>query len=401
MILCTALFVVCQIQTLDGIRFVDAQRQWGAVVTLPFSAREDQSAAVQRQQSGPSDLWDGQWWRIPVTTFHHADVLHLLVNCLSAWILGLRLERRWGSPRLVLFLIPAATITTLTELLAGHTTIGFSGSICAMLGALIVLQKNDPREDDVPNGFIQLVLGLLLLAIPATALKLLHTANAAHISGVVYGSATAWICCGPGSHRRSVRAGFVMAHLLLIPAVRMATHPTHNGRYLWYLVVRDRVAPVEREPLLKRAIQIDPSLTGIWLRLAEHRIIEMDLPAAWTLLIEGLSHNPADAELIEAARGVWRRLPPGPDRDSAEAGLRRVFGDRAGAWSRQLRNTGLAAVKSGKTPTRPADEPVPDPKQFPLDRPIDLHWQPGPPAVEPSRPADPNRPDSALEGTAL
>ena len=401
LIVCAALFVVCQIQTLDQMRFLDAQRQWGAALSLQFPARDGPPEAIHRQLTGPFDLWDGQWWRIPVNSFHHANALHLLVNCFAAWSLGRRLERRWGSLRLALFLLPTTVITPLIELLIGNAAVGFSGSICAMLGALIVLQAIDPREDDISNESIQMVLALLLLGIPATTLDVLSVANAAHISGIVYGWVAAWLCCGLWSHPRLVRAGFVMVHLVLIPAVWAAAHPFHNGRYLWYLAVRDRVAPAEREPLLRRAIHADPSLTGVWLRLADHRMIEGEPHAAWTLVIAGLSHNPADEDLVEAARSIWRRLPHGPARDIAEAELRRVFGERAPAWSRQIRITGLASAKPGNAETRPPNDPALDPKNFPLDQPIDLHWQPQRHEIEPSRPVDPDQPDSASEGAAL
>ena len=401
MIVCTALFIVCQIQTLDGVRFLDAQRQWGAVLTLQFPAREGLSDTMHRQLSGPFDLWDGQWWRIPVNAFHHANVLHLLMNCAAGWVLGRRLEERWGSLRLMLFLIPTIVVTPLIELLIGHCAVGFSGPICAMLGALMVLQQFDPRDDDIPTESIQLTLGLILAGIPATALDVVRIANAAHISGLVYGWAAAWSFCGPWSHPRAVRTGFVLAHLVLIPAVWIAGHPPHDGRYLWYLAVRDRVSPTERESLLKRAVQVDPTLTGVWLRLVDHRMIEGDPHAAWKLAIEGLSSNPSDEELIEAARSVWRRLAYGPDRDIAEAELRRVFGKRAAAWSRQIRNVGLSSAKPGQTSNAPANEPALDPKNFPLDRPIDLQWQPERHENKPPQPVDPNQPNSASEGTAL
>ena len=63
--------------------------------------------------------------------------------------------------------------------------------------------------------------------------------------------------------------------------------------------------------------------------------------------------------------------------------------------------TGLASAKPRNAETRPPNEPALDPKNFPLDWPIDLHWQPKLVDSEPSQPVDPNQPDSASEGTAL
>jgi len=403
LIVCTALFVVCQARAFEEIKYRDAQRQWGAALILQLvPANEGPVEPIHRQLQGPFDLWDGEWWRIFVNGFHHVNVLHLLVNFSSAWILGRRLERRWGSLRYALFLVPANYVSSLPEFLIGYAGVGFSGVICAMLGALMVLQQVDPQEDDIPDEAIQLTLGLILLGIPATALDIIHIGNVAHISGLVYGWLTAWTFCGAGSHFRLVRAGFVAAHLLLVPATLLVMHPLHNGRYLWYLADRDpHVAPPAREPLLKLAVEVDPSLTGVWLRLASYRIAEQNLPAAWNVLIEGLSHEPSDADLFEAARSVWRRLQPGPQREAAEAELKRVFGDRATVWSQQIRNTRLASTKPPIHKSVKPSIPDLDPKDFPLDRPLDLHWEPK--RLEQERPpqVDPNRPDSAAEGTVL
>ncbi len=32
---------------------------------------------------GPFDLWDGEVWRIPVSTFHHGNFIHLVFNVLG------------------------------------------------------------------------------------------------------------------------------------------------------------------------------------------------------------------------------------------------------------------------------------------------------------------------------
>lgn len=432
LIICSALFVICHARSLDparfnhverwaegvdpqmeraarraramfsGLRFEDAQRQWGAAVVLHINSNSDEPPTpLQRQLFGTFDLWDGQWWRIPLSAFHHANLLHLLMNGAAAWFLGKRLERRWGSLWYTLFLVPAIVIPLLIEFVIGHAALGFSGAICAMLGALLVLQQLEPRDDDISDESIAFMLGLILLGIPATALEIMPIANAAHIAGVVYGWSAAWIFCGPGSRFSIARPAFLFAHLLVIPGLWLTTHPVNNGRYLWYLAERDaQSAPLRREPLLQRAIQADPGLAGIWLRLAQHRLIEGELQEAWTLLIEGLSHNPGDADLMADVRRVWRRLPYGQEREIAISELRRVFGSRADAWAKQIREPQLASAGQHSQPAK-TNEPDIDPRQFPLDKPIDLDWQPDRPQPADPVPVDPDQPDSAAEGTAL
>ena len=398
LVICTALFVVCQLYGLDGVEFRDAQRFWGAIVQLPATPAAGAPEAIGRELQGPFDLWSGEWWRIPASAFHHAHVLHLLLNCAAGWALGRRLEQRWGSFWYLLFLIPAVLIPLLAEVLLGNTPVGFSGAICAMLGAQIALQQFDPANDDIPDEALQVSLGLILAGIPASALGLVQFANAAHIIGIVYGWVIAWSCCGPGSRLVGVRSAVFAAHALLIPAIQLAMHPVGNGRYLWYMADRDpQVAPDQRTPLLERAVQADPSLTGVWLRLIEQRMIEGDSPRAWSVVVAALSSNPADADLFAAARRVWRRLPFGPPREAAEAELQHVFGEQSRVWMQQIRGTGVAAAKSRKrSPTESSETPL-DPKDFPLDRPLELRWEPLKPQPDARPPVD--RPD-AIEGAA-
>ena len=390
--------------TISGISFHEAQRQWGAAMNLRDNSNPyEPQTPIQRQLHGPFDLWDGEWWRIPISAFHHGSLLHLLLNSSAAWVFGKRLERRWGSLRYLLFLGPSVVIPLLAEALCGGMAVGFSGAICAMLGALMVVQASQPGTDDLPEESITISLGCILLGIAATALELYPIANVAHISGVVYGWCAAWVFCrpGPGVMTAILRPLFLAAHLLIIPGMWFVSHPIYNGRYLWYLAERNpSLLPERRESLLKQAVRRDPTLTGVWLRLAEQQFIEGNLEEGWKQLILGLANNPDDKDLMSAARRVWRRLPFGPDRDLAHEEVKRIFGDKAEVWMQQFRETRLAGVRHREKQPG-ADQTPLDPRQFPLDQPVDLDWRP--PRQAPSRPrfVDPDRPDSASEGATL
>jgi hypothetical protein len=311
------------------------------------------------------------------------------------------LEQRWGSLRYTLFLGPAILIPMLAEFMTGKAAVGFSGAICAMLGALMILQVEDPREDDVEQEVIFMSMAFIVLGVASSYLELspLRIANTAHVSGLVYGWIAAWCVSGSASRYAFARIAFYGAHLLIVPAVWMATHPVQDGRYLWYLADRDpRTPPKARESLLKAAVKVDPTLTAIWLRLADARLAEGNPQGAWTVLLEGLSKNPTDLDLFDAARAVWRRFRQGAERQTAEDELKRVFGDQADAWSRQIRNTRMVA-KSTPSPSESKSETL-NPRDFPLDKPIDLEWRPK--VIEPKTPViDPDQPGSAGEGSTL
>jgi len=192
----------------------------------------------------------------------------------------------------------------------------------------------------------------------------------------------------------------VLAHIGLYPLTWYAVQPIGNGRYHWYMADR-QPDPRLKTRTLRFAVRCDPSLSGVWLRLADGEAIQGDLQSAWRTLIEGLTHNPTRRELLEGVRRVWRRITPGVERMEAELELKRVFGDRADEWLRQIKQT----VQVSPVPEPDAvDEPPKievDSRRFPLDQKIDLDWQPEVVKPPEPKPVDPQAPDSAAEGTAL
>ncbi len=390
LVICVALFVVCAARSFGGVRFDDAQREWGAV-TLKFAANPE--------LNGPFDLWNGDWWRIPINAFHHANIVHLLLNCLSAWALGSLLERRWGSFRFALFLLPSVFLPTLSELVIGNVAVGFSGAICAMLGALIALKQFDD-DNILPDRTVQFYLAFLVLCVWATMLDMIRIANVAHFVGLGYGWFATWAMCGPFRSANAIRVLFVLAHIGLYPLTWYAVKPIGNGRYHWYLADH-QPDPRRQTAMLRFAVDCDPSLSGVWLRLANGEVIQGDILSAWRTLLQGLSYNPTRGELLEAVRRVWRRLPPGEARTQADLELKRVFGERAGDWLIQIKQTALVvATPESARPDEPHQLEA-DSRRFPLDQKIDLDWQPE--VVKPVAPlpVDPQAPDSAAEGTAL
>ncbi len=400
LIICTALFVVCTASSFEGMRFGDAQREWGAVTNLQvFAIRGDRREPVDPDLNGPFDLWEGGWWRIPVSAFHHTDVAHLLLNCVSAWALGTRLERKWGSIRFAIFLLPALFVPLLAEVVLGHSPVGLSGAICAMLGALIALKQFDD-DDILPDQAVQFGLAFLVLCVWATMLDVIRIANVAHFVGLGYGWFATWAMCGPFRSRDAIRTMFVLAHIGLYPLTLYSVQPIGNGRYHWYMADR-HPDPRLKTKMLRFAVQCDPSLSGVWLRLAKGELIQGDVLAAWETLLEGLSHNPTRRELLEEVRRVWRRIPPGNERTQADLALKRVFGERSSGWLIQIKQTALvsATPEADEMDEPPGDND--DSRHFSLDQKIDLDWQPDVAQPAAPRPVDPQAPGSAAEGTAL
>lgn len=85
---------------------------------------------------------DGAYWQLLTSAFTHLEVWHIGFNMLALWVLGPQLELAIGRARfLALYLISALAGSTMVYWLAPvqGSTLGASGAIFGLMGALLVL----------------------------------------------------------------------------------------------------------------------------------------------------------------------------------------------------------------------------------------------------------------------
>ncbi len=86
----------------------------------------------------------GDWWRVGTAAFLHANLLHIGFNMFALWILGSRLEGYIGSRRYLAIYVISALSGSAGALLVTNPlvpTVGASGAIFGLLGALLVLER--------------------------------------------------------------------------------------------------------------------------------------------------------------------------------------------------------------------------------------------------------------------
>ena len=84
----------------------------------------------------------GAWWQLLTSAFTHVDPLHLGFNMLALWFLGPQLEQAIGRTRfLALYLLSALVGSAFVFWFSDpeSTTIGASGAVFGLMGALLVL----------------------------------------------------------------------------------------------------------------------------------------------------------------------------------------------------------------------------------------------------------------------
>lgn len=85
---------------------------------------------------------DGAWWQLITSGFTHIEILHIGMNMLALWFLGPPLERALGRARfLAVYLISlfAGSVTVMWFAAPSSSTLGASGAIFGLIGALLLL----------------------------------------------------------------------------------------------------------------------------------------------------------------------------------------------------------------------------------------------------------------------
>ncbi len=99
-------------------------------------------ASLGAQATWVPGVADGAYWQLLTSAFSHIDPIHLGFNMLALWFLGPQLERVIGRARfLALYFVSALTGSAAVLWLSDpHSlTLGASGAVFGLLGALLVL----------------------------------------------------------------------------------------------------------------------------------------------------------------------------------------------------------------------------------------------------------------------
>lgn len=111
---------------------------------------------------------DGDWWRLLTAAFLHASVLHIAFNMLALWWVGGPLEEAIGPWRYLAIYAVSGLAGSAGALLASPNafTVGASGAIFGLFGAMVVLQWQTTGSVAGPATTLILVNLAITFAIP-------------------------------------------------------------------------------------------------------------------------------------------------------------------------------------------------------------------------------------------
>lgn len=184
---------------------------WGMNVAAGLSPTRPLSPALLPWGANAASavVLDQQWWRLLSATFLHAGIVHLAFNMLGLWEAGKQLCRLLGNAQFLLIYLAAglcASAASLHYAAQNSVSVGASGAIFGVLGALLAASWHY-RHIVPPANLRRLWIGLGFFI----GYSLLHglgqqnVDNAAHIGGLLSGTALGLVLLAPVDRRASAQ----------------------------------------------------------------------------------------------------------------------------------------------------------------------------------------------------
>jgi membrane associated rhomboid family serine protease len=159
---------------------------------------------------------DGAYWQLLTSAFTHVEIWHIGFNMLALWVLGPQLELALGRIRfLALYLLSALAGATAVYWFAStnSSTIGASGAIFGLMGALLVIAYK--VRGDVQQILVWLGINAVL------TFTISNISWQGHVGGLLGGMAIAGVLAyAPRERRTPIQAaGLVVLAVLLLAAI--------------------------------------------------------------------------------------------------------------------------------------------------------------------------------------
>lgn len=174
------------------------------------------SALFRLGMTGGLAWMAGQLWTLCTATFLHGSILHIAFNMLIMRTFLPNVEHVFGAPRaFLIFMAGGVGGFLLSNVVTGHPTVGASGAIFGLLGALISYGRRTHQtyitQQLWMNAFFMFLMGFMMSSVN----------NWAHGGGFAAGFAAAELM-PPGSRREGMGTLALAGVLALVSVVGVA-----------------------------------------------------------------------------------------------------------------------------------------------------------------------------------
>lgn len=167
----------------------------------------------------------GQYWRFITPIFLHANILHVVLNMLNFFILGLFIERLFGHLRFLLIYLVTGVISIIASFYFApqDVSVGASGAIFGLVGAysiFILVHRRAFSRGGIPAiAWLVAIIGLNL----GIGLVIPNVDNYAHVGGFLSGCLLGWF--------------FVPSYVVLPGETKSQLSDTHSLSHRWPLAL--------------------------------------------------------------------------------------------------------------------------------------------------------------------
>jgi membrane associated rhomboid family serine protease len=164
---------------------------------------------------GPAIVHQHEYWRLITSGFLQDGLLHILFNMLFLWIIGPQLEAAIGSLNFAVVYFVSLLAGSFGALLfqPNVPTLGASGALFGLLGALIVVAR-DRGISIWSSG-----LGPILVINVVFSVAVRNISIGGHLGGFVGGLISGWLVVQLSQHRRLPAAALAGCALVAVASV--------------------------------------------------------------------------------------------------------------------------------------------------------------------------------------
>jgi len=155
----------------------------GAIVS--FDGNRGFDTAMWAGALIPNLVIGGQYYRLLSSMFLHVNFMHLINNCFSLYIFGLRVEKFYGAAKFIaIFILSGIFAGIVSVIFVPNPTIGASGGVFGLIGAVLALAFKSKADVVGLNYTTMIIMAGISLSLGFTRPEV---NNHAHVGGLVAG----------------------------------------------------------------------------------------------------------------------------------------------------------------------------------------------------------------------